>query len=386
MSRDRDAAGRGLRRSYNHLAASGICDKPMSALWIVQRTQDARFPYRIAIEQGGRVLFAVRARERWPGAGSQVFCLRERETDRAEAPETLERVPVAHLSRLGRKLSVTLDRAQRKRCEFLILEKPRQGGGVHEQVFFRTEAAVRAHRSSKYAELSARADLRIVIDSAERYPWSFSGGEVTRRKLPVGDYALWHDERPVAIVERKTLDNLLGDLAELKGLHQQLAELAAWPHAALVIEAQYADFGNPDKIGRWSAAHLLRVLGELPALFPNVQCVFAGNRKLANVWTQRWFAAVRAALVQPRLPQVAEPVARYDARPAAAGLDTRIRLAALGELPDRFEIALLRKRFPDAPPARIKRVLDQLRAEGRLRTEGRGRGTRWCRVAVPWSV
>ena len=26
-------------------------------------------------------------------------------------------------------------------------------------------------------------------------------------------------------------------------------------------------------------------------LFPNVQCVFAGNRKLANIWAQRWFAA-----------------------------------------------------------------------------------------------
>jgi hypothetical protein len=184
----------------------------------------------------------------------------------------------------------------------------------------------------------------------------------------------------VAIVERKTLDNLLGNLAELKGLHQQLAELAAWPHAALVIEAQYADFGNPEKIGRWSHAHLLRVLGELPALFPNVQCVFAGNRKLANVWAQRWFAAVHAALQQPRLPQVAEPAARYDAQPTDGGLDTRIRIAALRDLPDRFEIALLRSRFPDVPPPRIKRVLDRLRGEGRLRAEGHGRGVRWCRT------
>lgn len=110
-----------------------------------------------------------------------------------------------------------------------------------------------------------------------------------------------------------------------------LEELSAWPHAALVIEAQYADFGNPDRIGRWPAAHLLRVLGELPVLFPRVQCVFAGNRKLANVWTQRWFAAVHAALQQPRLPQVAEAVARYRAGPADGGLDARIRLAALRE-------------------------------------------------------
>lgn len=365
----------------------------MPATWLVQRTGDAKFPFRIAIQQNGRVLFAVRAKAPWPGAGTQVFCLRESEPEPGSALfdsepvddfEELERIPVAHLARLGRKLSISLDRAQRKRCEFLIVEKPRKDGtGVYEQVFFRTEIAVRAHKSSKYAELSARGQdaLQIAIDSMERYPWNFPGAEVRKRKLPVGDYALWRDERPVAIVERKTLENLLGDFAELKGLHQQLAELAAWPHAALVIEAQYADFGNPDKIGRWSAAHLLRVLGELPALFPNVQCVFAGNRKLANVWTQRWFSAVHAALQQPRLPQVAEAVAHYDAtRAAGEGLDTRIRIAILQELPDGFAIALLRKQFPDVAQSRIKRIVDALRAEGRLRAEGHGRGVRWWRM------
>lgn len=354
----------------------------MSAVWIVQRTAAARFPYRIAIEQDGRLLFAVRAKDRWPGAGSQVFCLREREVDPDESLEDVERVPVAHVARLGRKLSVTLDRPQRKRCEFLILEKQRKDGGSYEQVFFRTEAAVRAHHTSKYAELATRSDFQVVVDSTERYPWTFAGAEVTRRRLPVGDYALIHDERPIAIVERKTLDNLLGDLAELKGLHQQLAELAAWPHAALVIEAQYADFGNPAKIGRWPASHLLRVLGELPALFPGVQCIFAGNRKLANVWTGRWFAAVHAAARQLRLPQVAEAAARYVTAPADGGLDTRVRLAVLNDLPDRFEIALLRQHFPDVPAARLKRVLDRLRSEGRVQAEGHGRGTRWCRVAA----
>jgi hypothetical protein len=354
----------------------------MTATWLVQRSADPRLPVRIAIEQDGRVLFAVRAKAAWPGAGTQVFCLRERDFDPAESLEEVERVPVAHLARLGRKLSVTLDRAQRKRCEFLILEKPRKDGGTYEQVFFRTEIAVRAHKSSKYAELSTRHgdDMQVVIDSMERYAWAFPGASVRKRKLPVGDYALIHDERPHAIVERKTLANLLGDFSELKGLHQQLAELSAWPHAALVIEAQYADFGNPAKIGQWPAAHLLRVLGELPALFPNVQCVFAGNRKLANVWVQRWFAALHAANHQPRLPQVAETVARYDAGDNGGGLDVRIRLAALHELPDGFPVKLLRKQIPEAKPERIKRIIDQLRSEGRLRAKGRGPGTRWWRA------
>ena len=51
----------------------------MTATWTIQETFDERFPFRIAVEQNGRVLFAVRAKAPWPGAGTQVFCLRERE-------------------------------------------------------------------------------------------------------------------------------------------------------------------------------------------------------------------------------------------------------------------------------------------------------------------
>lgn len=352
----------------------------MPAWWIVERTADARFPWRIRIEQDGRVLLVVRAQSAWPGAGAQVFCLREREADPAEALTPHERVPVAHLARLGRKLSVTLDRPQRKRCEFLTLDKPRKDGGTYEQIFFRTEAAVRGHRSSKRTELVANLPLEVAVDSAERYPWRFPGAHATRRKLPVGDYALLHEQRPVAVVERKTRENFLTDLAELKGLQQQLAELAAYPHAALVLEAPYRDFGDPARLGRWPAAHVQRVLAELPALFPHVQLVFAGNRKLANLWTQRWFAAVAASLAQPAPDSVREPLAHYRPAPADGGLDTRIRLAILHELPDGFAIASLRQRFPDTPPARLKRILDQLRAEGRLRREGHGRGARWRRA------
>jgi hypothetical protein len=354
----------------------------MTATWTLQRTLDERFPFRIAIEQAGRLLFAFRSKAPWPGAGSQVFCLRERQADPGEILATVEQVPVAHLARLGAKLSVTLDRSVNKRCEFLILVKPRaDGDGTIEQVFFRTQAAVRAHRTSKRAELAvgAGARLALVIDSAERYPWRFPEATTVRRKLPAGDYALLFEDRPVAVVERKSMANLLNDLSALKGLHQQLAELAAWPHAAMVIEAQYGDFGNPAKIGRWPAAHLLRVLGELTALFPSVQLVFAGNRALANIWCQRWFAAVQAALAQPRLAQVAEPVARYRASAADGGIDSKIRLAALRELPDGFAIGLLRQQFEQLPATRLKRVLDGLRDEGRLEVRGHGRGARWFR-------
>lgn len=353
----------------------------MTAIWIVERTQDARFPFRIRIEQGGRTLFAVRARSAWPGAGTQIFCVREIEHDPAEALEPHETVPVAHLDRLGRKLAVTLDRAQRKRCEFLKLERPyRNKPGTYEQIFFRTEQAVRAHRSSSRAELARVHDLDVVIDSAERYAWRFPGASIAKRKLPVGDYALERDGSLVAIAERKTLENLLTDLAELKGFQHHLSDLASYPHAALVLEAQYADLGNPERLGRWSPAHVQRVVAELTALFPSLQVVFAGNRKLANVWTQRWFASVAAHRTASTPNAVREVASRYEGTPNTGGLDARLRIAALHELPDAFPVQALRDRVPDAAPARVARVIEALRREGRLRRVGHGRGARWERV------
>jgi len=75
-------------------------------------------------------------------------------------------------------------------------------------------------------------------------------------------------------------------------------------------------------------------------------------------------------------------VAGYDAEPADGGTDTRVRLAALRELPDAFEFALLRRQFAEVSELRLRRILNQLRAEGRLRCEGRGRAARWVRVGA----
>ena len=202
----------------------------MPAFWVVERTLDRHFPFRITIVQDGRTLLAVRTQSDWPGAGSQIFCLRETEFDGTEPLEPVERVPVAHLTRLGRKLSVTLDRGQRKRCEFLKVEKPyRDRPGTYEQIFFRTEQGVRAHRTSGRVELLTRSDLEVVIDSAERYAWRFPAARVTRRKLPIGDYALEVEDRIAAVVERKTLDNLLTDFACSPTSRRSRACTSSWP-------------------------------------------------------------------------------------------------------------------------------------------------------------
>jgi hypothetical protein len=351
----------------------------VDASFRVERTQSVRFPFRIAIEQDGRVLFAVRAQSVWPAPGGQIFCLRELEFEPTEPLEPVETVRVATLKRVGARLVVVLDRPVRKRCEFLVVRKERKdGSGTYEQVFFRTESALRAHRSRSRVELAASADLEIAIDVRERYPWRFPGARVLRRALPAGDYAVLREERLLAVVERKTFANLLGDFGALRAFHQSLAELEAQPRAALVIEAQYADFLNPERTRPWPAAHAARVLAEISALHPRLPVVYAGNRKLANHWTLRWFIAVAAESTQ--LTLVSEPAARYEPAPEEAGLDQRIRRAVQFDLPPAFRTADVAARVAGVDRRRVARVLAGLRREGRLVAEGRGPGARWRKV------
>ena len=327
-------------------------------------------------------MLAVRAQAAWPGPGQQIFCLREQDLDPSEWLEPVERAPVAGVTRVGRKLVVVLDRGQRKRCEFLTVERPkRDGAGTIEQLFFRTESGIRAHRSRSRVELrapAALADLSVVIDSAERYPWRFPGLAVQRRKLPVGDYGLFVAGQPLAVVERKSFDNLLGDVGAIQALHQQLADLAGVPGSAFVIEADYRDFLDPARVkGRWPPAHLARVLGELAAMHPRLPIVYAGNRQLANAWTRGFFLAVAARDAAPAPQLVLDVVTRYEATPRDSGVDDQVRRAALYELTQPFAISELAARFPEVPVARLRSQLDRLRKEGRIERIGRGRGARW---------
>ncbi|MEP7325599.1 MAG: ERCC4 domain-containing protein [Gemmatimonadota bacterium] len=355
----------------------------MTTTWVLERTASEAFPFRISIEQGDQLVVAVRAKARWPGPGQQIFCLRERELDPAEPLQLIERVPVAAMAKIGRKLTVTLDRGSRKRCEFLAVAKPRSDGqGSYEQIFFRTESGIRSHRSRSRVELRANPDtMTVIVDSAERYPWTFPGATIERRKLAVGDYALEREERIVAVVERKSFDNLLGDVGAIQALHHQLADLASHEAAALVIEADYRDFLDPARLrGRWPAAHLARVLAELHALHPRLPMVYAGNRKTANAWTQHFFLAL-ASGEDAAASQLSLAIAeRLDQFPRPAGIDDQIRHQVLRELPDGFGLADVTSRLPEVPVARVKRVLGQLQRDGKLFKSGRGAGARWRRA------
>ena len=268
----------------------------MKGTWILERCVSDRFPYRLQIQRGEEPWLILRTQDHWPAAGKRIFCLREEETpDSDEVLEELERVNIVAFHERGRRLSVVLDRKRYKRCDFLFLAKPYKDrpGESYEQIFWLTQKAIMQHRPAyKLVSRSSRTVFTVHIDSNERYPWSFPGMVTKRASLPIGDYALMDGDDIIALVERKTLDNLLADFGVMQVLHQKLAELATYQNNAMVIEVPYADFLNPAKVHHYTAGFCAKAVGELHALHPDLRIVYCANRKVANEWTRHYFAAV----------------------------------------------------------------------------------------------
>jgi hypothetical protein len=351
--------------------------------WRVERLiRDGKapgLPFLITIQSEDGHSLVLRSSRPWPPPRGNSFVKRHdrRPTDDHELIEECHVLDVHKVA--GEKavtLHVLLDRAQRKRCSFLFLKKDGE-----EVAYFRTQGGIEAHRSRSYLQPTAlRVAHEIVIDSRERYPWALDAERVVRGPLPAGDYALRIDEQLVAVVERKTFENMLANLGQLEAYHGHLLELSAFPAAALVIEAQYGDFANPKKTRPAAAARCLRALADLEARHPNLKLVFAGNRKQAALWTAQFFAAVAArhrsgdtSVVQPQL---------LDARGRThgGGAAVRLREAILTQLPESFTTAAAAALAPALSAAQVAACLRALRSEGRVTSHGHGRGARWHRV------
>jgi len=268
----------------------------MKGTWILERCVSDRFPYRLQILRGDRPWLVLRTQDRWPAVGRHIFCLREDEPPSPdEMLEELERVNIVAFNERGRRISVVLDRKRYKRCDFLFLRKAYKGrpGESYEQIFWLTQRSIEQHRPAyKLVSHQDKTESVVRIHSNERYPWRFPGAVTERGTVSAGDYALMDEAKMLAVVERKTLDNLLADFGMMPVLHQRLAELAAHDNHALVIEAPYADFLNPKKVHHYTPSFCAKAIAELYALHPNLRIVFCANRKVANEWTRHFFAAV----------------------------------------------------------------------------------------------
>ena len=343
----------------------------------MESTGGGRFPYRLTILQGEEVILQLRVQERWPGPQGQIFCMREEMREWPPPLEEVERVPVISLRRYGKRLSVVLDRGTNKRCDFLFLKKRyKNREGEYEQIFWRTQRALQERRPK--VRLTARGDLfmHILIDTNERYPWRFSGCKTSRERLPAGDYALKGEEELLAVIERKTLDNFLGELNNMAVLHQKLGELESFRYSALVIEAPYADLLNPRKVAPWRPSFVAKAIGEIFALHPSLHIVFVENRKIAQEWALRFFAALRSHEKDEPHPSVREAVARYSPLPFEGGGYYEAR-RKIQEMPSSFTFAMLKAASPGISEGTLKKALNDLRREGKLTCHPRGAKSYW---------
>jgi hypothetical protein len=302
---------------------------------LVARNPDpeSQLPYLIRIPLGSAGV-VVKARETWPRA-AKVYCHRAPEWP-ADA-EVLERHAVRSCSRRGPAIDLVLARARENRSQ-LVLTRARG----REVIFWQSPRTTKQARPGVHLP-TARAHgqvLEIVVDSGEKYPYSFGAQQATtrRQRLAAGDYAVELDGEVVAAVERKTLEDLAGSLLSGK-LTYALADLTALPRAAVVVEDRYSRLF---KLAHVAGARVAESLAEAQARFPAVPVVFCETRPLAQEWTYRWLGACLAELSAARSTADVEtsfaPAGPVPAAPPSPG-EVRLWARAQGiEVSDRGRI------------------------------------------------
>jgi ERCC4-type nuclease len=137
-------------------------------------------------------------------------------------------------------------------------------------------------------------ELTIFIDTRERYPYRFARqpASTQRQALPAGDYGVALHDEIVAVVERKSLDDLVRRLID-GNLTYALAELATIERAAIVVEDRYSALF---KIDRVTPGFVPELLARVQVRYPNVPIVFCDTRPLAQECTFRYLGAALAHL------------------------------------------------------------------------------------------
>jgi len=255
----------------------------MSSRFRVARNPDAesRLPFLVWLPiEGGLVL---KAREPWPRA-ARVFCAHDG-TAWDESAGLLDEAEVLLCRRRGAAIDLVLARPQLARSQFVFTEARGRPA-----VWWQTQKTVQAaNPGARVPRGRAVGPLTIAVDTREKYGWKFAGRPITleRRALPGGDYGAVLDGRVVAVVERKTLENLATSLSD-GTLAFQMQRLAEIGHSAVVVEGDYPDlFRRQPGRGSW----LADMLGRLAVRYSEVPVVFAGSRRFAEEWAYRFLGA-----------------------------------------------------------------------------------------------
>jgi hypothetical protein len=266
---------------------------------VVARNPDpnSSLPFLVRLPLSGGLVF--RTKGTWPRT-SALYCHPVPVEEWPDEPDVIERVQLRACTRRGAAIDVVADRGREQRSQVVYT---RARG--REVVFWqspRTRKQARPDVRLPTARAAGISDLEILVDAHERYPYQFAGQQVhvVRRALPCGDYAVGVEGNLVASVERKSLSDLTSSLTSGR-LRFALAELAALPRAAVVVEDRYSQVFALEYV---RPALVADGLAELQVRWPTVPVVFCDNRKLAEEWTYRYLAAAHA-WAQAERPAVA---------------------------------------------------------------------------------
>jgi len=267
--------------------------------FVVARNPDAdsSLPYllRIPVGRDGLVL---KSREPWPRT-AKVYCHRA-DAWPADA-DVVEEVVVRDCVRRGVAIDLVLDRPRENRSQFVFT---RLKGG-REAIFWQSARTTKQARPGVRIpgrRASGHSDLTILVDSRERYPYRFARQQATtqRQALAVGDYGVAIEDSLAAVVERKSLPDLVKGLVE-GSLAFRLADLATQPRAAVVVEERYSSLLKVEHV---QAGWVLDLLAACQVRYPQVPIVFMETRPLAEEWTFRFLgAAAAAAAEEPDAPE-----------------------------------------------------------------------------------
>jgi hypothetical protein len=273
---------------------------------LVARNPDpaSTLPFLLRLPVGDGLVF--RTKGTWPRTGA-LYCHPVELDEWPEQPEIVERAALRACARRGAAIDVICDRGREQRSQIVYTRA--RGRDV---VFWqspRTRKQSRPQVRVPTARAHGIEQLEILVDVHERYPYAFAHQQATtaRRALSCGDYAVSLDGRLVCAVERKSTEDLVSSMTGGR-LRYAVAELAALPRAAIVLEQGYARIFAHEHV---RGALVADGLAELQVRYPNVPIVFCETRKLAEEWTYRYLAAAHAWATDELVAQARINVAEY---------------------------------------------------------------------------
>lgn len=256
---------------------------------MVAKNPDAEssLPYLVRLPLDGGVILKVR--DTWPTT-ARVYC-HPCTGPWPESAEIIDRVPIVLCRRRGPAIDLVLDRPRRDRSQFVFTES--QGRSM---IFWQTRnVAMKANPGGRVPQRRALSSgFTIHVDTREKYAFRFAGRDVAIEHVAVtaGDYGVREGDRWLAVVERKSIEDLIGSLST-GTLAFQLAALAELPLAAVVVEGRYPKLFD---VPRVKEGWLPDVLARLQIRYREIPIVFADSRKFAEEWTYRFLATAIADL------------------------------------------------------------------------------------------